>query len=70
MVFDALTKIGSLATFLGRGTDRELVVLAVEALDKGIGGIRMRNMDDASENSLIDFVVDTIEYGSNAIDDA
>lgn len=49
----------------GRGTDKSIVVIAVEMLaPKGFGRIRMRYVPDASGKSLLQFTRDAIETGS------
>jgi len=49
----------------GRGTDKEIVVIAVEIKHpKGFGRIRMRHVPDASAKSLVPFVRETIAPGS------
>ncbi|HUK99660.1 MAG TPA: IS1595 family transposase [Nitrospirota bacterium] len=48
----------------GRGTEKAIVVGAVERKGKYMGRIRLRKVYDASENSLIGFTKDVIEPGS------
>ena len=49
----------------GRGTNKEIVVIAVEIKPpKGFGRIRMRHVDDASAKSLGPFVREMIVSGS------
>lgn len=45
----------------GRGTTKSVVVIAVELQEpKGFGRIRMRHIPDASSNSLMNFIGDTV----------
>ena len=55
----------------GRGTEnKELVVIAVEVLSpKGFGRIRMRRVPDVSSDSLVPFVCDVAESGSEILTD-
>jgi transposase-like protein len=54
----------------GRGTDRSIVVIAVEVKKpKGLGRIRMRHVADASGDNLIPFVTDVAEPGSTILTD-
>ncbi len=49
----------------GRGTSKAVVVIAVELKDpKGFGRVRMRHVPDASGESLVPFVCDTVSPGS------
>ncbi len=49
----------------GRGTDKSLVGIAVEVKEpKGFGRVRMRCIPDASGDSLIPFVCDTVAPGA------
>jgi len=49
----------------GRGSTKSVVAIAVEVLDpKGFGRLRMRNVPDASAQSLVPFVCDVIAPGS------
>ena len=49
----------------GRGSKKQIVIIAVELLDpKGYGRVRMRYIPDASAKSLIQFIQDTIEPDS------
>ena len=49
----------------GRGTSKAVVAIAIEIKDpKGYGRIRMRHIKDASGDSLIPFVCDTVAKGS------
>jgi transposase-like protein len=49
----------------GRGTSKELVVIAIEIKHpKGFGRIRMRHIPDASAKSLVPFVREVIAPGS------
>jgi len=54
----------------GRGTDKSIVVIAVEIPDgKGFGRTRMRHIPDASGDSLIPFIQDNISTGSKLVTD-
>jgi transposase-like protein len=54
----------------GRGTDKSIVVIAVEVKKpKGLGRVRMRHVPDASGDSLIRFVADVAESGSTILTD-
>lgn len=48
----------------GRGTTKNIVVIAVEIKPKGFGRIRMRHILDSSGDSLLPFVRDVIAPGS------
>lgn len=49
----------------GRGTNKAVVVIAVELKDqKGFGRVRMRHIADASGESLVPFICDTVSPGS------
>jgi len=49
----------------GRGTDKAIVVIAVEIKEpKGFGRVRMRHIPDASGEALVPFVCDTVKPGS------
>ena len=49
----------------GRGTDKSIVVIAVEIKQpKGFGRVRMRHIPDSSGNSLVPFICDMIAPGS------
>jgi transposase-like protein len=56
----------------GRGADRKsLVVIAIEVHEpKGFGRVRMQRKPDASEESLISFVCDSVEPGSTILTDS
>ncbi|MEE9425442.1 MAG: IS1595 family transposase [Methylococcales bacterium] len=56
----------------GRGAEKkELVVIAVEMhKPKGFGRIRMKRIDDASADSLTEFVSDAVEQGATILTDA
>lgn len=56
----------------GRGAEnKELVVIAVEMHEpKGFGRIRMKRIDDASANSLSEFVSEAVEPGATILTDA
>jgi transposase-like protein len=50
----------------GRGTDKEVVVIAVETLQpKGFGRVRLRRIPDASGEHLVSFVRDVVSPGSD-----
>ena len=55
----------------GRGAERkEIVIIAVEVHEpKGLGRTRMRRVPDASGASLVSFVCDNIESGSEVLTD-
>lgn len=54
----------------GRGTDKDIVAIAVEVKQpKGFGRIRMRQIPDASESSLRPFVCDAVQPGSTVLTD-
>jgi len=49
----------------GRGTDKEVAVVAVEILKpKGFGRLRLRHIPDASGEHLVPFVCDVVSSGS------
>lgn len=49
----------------GRGTDKEVVVVAVEILEpRGFGRLRLRRIPDASGERLVPFVCDVVSVGS------
>ena len=49
----------------GRGTNKAMVVIAIELKEpKGFGRVRMRHIPDASGEALIPFVCDTVRLGS------
>lgn len=48
---------------------KALVAIAVEARGKGMGRVRLTQIPDASEHSLMDFVQKTLEPGSAVITD-
>lgn len=49
----------------GRGTSKAVVVIAVELKEpKGFGRIRMRHIPDASGDSLVSFVCESVSVGS------
>jgi len=55
----------------GRGTSKSVVVIAVEIKHpKGFGRIRMRHIPDASGDSLLPFIRDTVAPGSVVFTDA
>jgi len=55
----------------GRGTDKEVVVIAVEVLQpKGFGRVRMRRVLNASGEQLVPFVRATVSPGSEVHTDA
>jgi transposase-like protein len=54
----------------GRGADKELVAIAVEIQDgKGFGRVRMKHIPDASGDSLIPFIRDSISTDAKLITD-
>ncbi len=55
----------------GRGTEnKEIVVIAVEMLlPKGFGRIRMRRLPDVSGDSLVPFICEAVESGSEIMTD-
>jgi len=54
----------------GRGTDKEIVVIDVEIKEgKGFGRTRMRHIPDASGDSLIPFIQDTISSDATIVTD-
>lgn len=55
----------------GRGSEnKKIVVIAVEAFSpKGFGRVRMRRIPDVSGNSLIPFVKEVVEKGSQVLTD-
>ena len=49
----------------GRGTNKAIVVIAVELKEpKGFGRIRMRHIPAASGDALVSFICDTVQLGS------
>lgn len=49
----------------GRGADKAIVVIAVELKEpKGFGRIRMRSIPDASGETLVPFICDSVKTGS------
>jgi len=54
----------------GRGTDKAIVVIAVEIKEgRGFGRTRMRHIPDASGDSLIPFIKDTISNEAKLVTD-
>jgi len=54
----------------GRGADKELVVIAVEVNEgKGFGRVRMKHIPDASGDSLIPFIEDSISKDAKLVTD-
>jgi len=54
----------------GRGSSKELVVIAVEIKDhKGFGRVRMRHIPDASGDSLIPFIKDSVSPDATLVTD-
>jgi transposase-like protein len=49
----------------GRGTRKAIVIGVVEHKGKYMGRIRLRQIPDVTENSLLKFIKDTVETGSN-----
>lgn len=48
----------------GRGTDKSIVVIAIEIKPEGFGRVRMRHIPDSSGESLVPFVCDVVAPGS------
>lgn len=54
----------------GRGTTKSIVVIGIEVLQpKGFGRVRMRHIADASSDSLVPFICDTISSDSVVLTD-
>lgn len=54
----------------GRGTSKDIVVIAVEIKQpKGFGRVRMRHVPDASGSSLLPFVRDVVTHGASVSTD-
>jgi len=54
----------------GRGADKELVAIAVEVREgKGFGRVRMKHVPDASGNSLIPFIQDSVCIDAKLVTD-
>ena len=54
----------------GRGTDKNIVVIAVEVKEgKGFGRARMRHIPDASGNSLVPFIQDSVSPNATVVTD-
>ena len=55
----------------GRGAEnKEIVVIAVEIHEpKGFGRVRMKRIDDASEDSLVSFIAEAVEPGATILTD-
>ena len=54
----------------GRGTNKDIVVIAVEVKDgKGFGRTRMRHIPDASGDSLIAFIQDSVSTDATLVTD-
>ena len=54
----------------GRGTSKNIVVIAVEIKQpKGFGRVRMRHVPDASGSSLLPFVHDVVAHGASVSTD-
>jgi transposase-like protein len=50
----------------GRGTDKAIVVIAVESKElKGFGRVRMQHIPNASGEALIHFICDAVKPGAN-----
>jgi len=55
----------------GRGTDKDIVVIAIEIKEeKGFGRTRMRHIPDASGDSLLPFIKDCVASDSAIVTDA
>jgi transposase-like protein len=53
----------------GRGTEKAIVVIAVENLKGHAGRVRLRHIEDVSEKTLMNFISGNIEGGSTIITD-
>lgn len=54
----------------GRGSDKELVAIAVEIREgEGFGRVRMKHVPDASGDSLIPFIQESVAKGSKLVTD-
>jgi transposase-like protein len=54
----------------GRGAHKNIVVIAIEVKSpKGFGRVRMRNVPNASESSLVPFVRETVKAGATVLTD-
>lgn len=54
----------------GRGAEKSIVAVAVERRNGHAGRIRLRQIKDVSERSLISFIMDTVEERSKVITDS
>jgi len=54
----------------GRGTEKEIVIVAVERRGNHAGRIRLRNIKNVKESSLMSFIQDSVEEGSTVITDS
>lgn len=53
----------------GRGTEKAIVVVAVERKNNHAGRVRLRHIEDVTSSSLIGFIKGSIEIGSTVITD-
>lgn len=53
----------------GRGTEKAIVVIAVERIKGHAGRVRLRHIEDVTGSSLIEFIKDTVEKESTIITD-
>lgn len=53
----------------GRGTEKAIVVVAVERIKNHAGRVRLRHIEDVSSSSLIGFVKDNVEKESTVVTD-
>lgn len=83
MVNPERTKIGSIVevddTYIGgsttggkrgRGTQKAIVIVAVERIGKRSGRIRLRHLSSMAEDNVIKFIKDNIKAGSTIISDS
>ena len=55
----------------GRGSDKELVAIATEIREgEGFGRVRMKHIPDASGDSLIPFIQESVTKGAKLVTDA
>jgi transposase-like protein len=55
----------------GRGTEKAIVVIAIEIHEPmGFGRVRMQRIPDAIADSLVPFVCNSVEPGSNILTDS
>jgi transposase-like protein len=53
----------------GRGTEKAIVIVAVEEISGHTGRVRLRHIEDVSSSTLTRFIGDTIEKGSTIVTD-